>query len=132
MANSLSLDLLRRVVAAVEAGASRRQAASRFSVGLSSAIRWVARARATGDVVPNPRGGARRASRIDPHGDLIIGWIDAEPDLTLSEIAAKLDDAVGYRPSPSVVHDFFRRHGVTRKKDGARCRAKPAGRRAAP
>ena len=116
MANALSLDLRRRVVAAVEGGSSRRQAAARFGVGLSSAIRWVAQVRATGDVAPKPRGGARRASRIDPHGDLIMGWIDAEPDLTLSEIAAKLADAVGYRPSPSVVHDFFKRHGVTRKK----------------
>ena len=116
MANSLSLDLRRRVVAAVEAGASRRQAASRFGVGLSSAIRWVAQALATGDVAPKPRGGGRRASRIDLHGDLMMDWIDAETDLTLSEIATKLDDAVGYRPSPSVVHDFFRRHGVTRKK----------------
>ena len=34
----------------------------------------------------------------------------------LAEIAAKLEDAVGYRPSPSVVHEFFKRRGVTRKK----------------
>lgn len=116
MANALSIDLRRRVVAAVEAGASRRQAASRFGVGVSSAIRWVAQARTTGDVAPKPRGGARRPSRIDPHGDLIMSWHDVEPDLTLPEIAAKLDEATGYRPPPSVVHEFFKRRGVTRKK----------------
>ena len=43
-------------------------------------------------------------------------WIETVPDLTLPEIAAKLEDAVGYRPPPSVVHNFFKRHGVTRKK----------------
>ena len=116
MANALSLDLRRRVVAAVDAGASRRQAAARFGVGVSSAIRWVAQARATGDLAPKRRGGARRPSRIEAHAPLILGWIAAEPDLTLAEIAARLDAAVGYRPPPSVVHGFFKRHGVTRKK----------------
>lgn len=116
MAKALSLDLRRRVVAAVDAGASRRQAAARFGVGVSSAIRWVAQARATGDLAPKRRGGTRRASRIETHASLILGWISVEPDLTLAEIAAKLDEAVGYRPPPSVVHGFFKRHGVTRKK----------------
>lgn len=115
MANALSLDLRQRVVAAVEAGASRRQAAERFGVGVSSAIRWVAQARATGDLEPRRRGGCR-PSRIDGHADLIMDWIGAEPDLTLAEIAERLSEAVGYRPPPSVVHDFFKRRGVTRKK----------------
>lgn len=116
MANALSLDLRRRVVAAVEAGASRRQAAIRFGVGVSSAVRWVAQARETGDVAPKPRGGPRRPSRIEPYGDLIMGWLGEEPDITLSEVAARLDEAVGYRPPPSVVHEFFKRRDVTRKK----------------
>ena len=116
MANAHSLDLRRRVVRAVEAGASCRQAAARFEIGVSSAIRWVAQLRETGDVTAKPRGGPRRPSRIDPHGALIMEWLETEPDLTLLEIAAKLEDAVGYRPPPSVVHEFFKRRGVTRKK----------------
>lgn len=116
MAYAHSLDLRRRVVRAVEAGASCRRAAARFEVGVSSAIRWVAQSRRTGDVAPKPRGGPRRPSRIDPHGALIMDWVAAEPDLTLAEIAAKLEAAVGYRPPTSVVHEFFQRRGVTRKK----------------
>jgi transposase len=56
------------------------------------------------------------AVRIDGHHDLILGWIEAEPDLTLAEVAERLDKATGYRPLPSVVCRFFQRHGVTRKK----------------
>jgi len=115
MANALSLDLRQRVVAAVEAGASRRQAAERFGVGVSSAIRWVAQSQATGDLEPRRRGGCR-PSRIDGHADLIKDWIGRELDLTLAEIAERLGEAVGYRPPPSVMHDFFKRRGVTRKK----------------
>jgi transposase len=115
MAQALSLDFRQRVVAAVEAGMSRRQAAARFGVGVSSAIRWVSQSRATGDVTPKPRGG-RRPSRIEGHADLIMAWVEAEPDLTLQEIALRLKEAVGYRPPPSVVHGFFRRRSVTRKK----------------
>lgn len=111
----LSVDLRRRVVAAMEAGASRRQAAARFGVGVSSAVRWIAQSRATGDLSPKGRGG-RRPSRIDGHSELILSWVDAEPDLTLSEIAARLAEATGYRPPPSVVLGFFKRRGVTRKK----------------
>jgi transposase len=116
MAKVLSLDLRRRVAAAVHAGSSRRQAAARFGVGVSSAIRWVAQARATGDLAPKRRGGAGRASRIGTHASLILGWISVERDLTLAEIAARLDAAVGYRPPPSVVRGFFKRHGVTQKR----------------
>jgi len=116
MARSLSVDLRRRVVAAVEAGASRRQAAERFGVGVSSAIRWVAQSRQTGDIAPRPRGGRRQPCRIDGHAPIILSWVAEAPDLTLAEIGARLDAAVGYRPPPSVVHGFFRRHGITRKK----------------
>jgi transposase len=115
MAQALSVDLRCRVVAAVAAGASRRQAAARFGVGVSSAIRWVARLRETGDIAPKRRGG-RRPSRIDTHAELIMGWVGVEPDLSLLEIAARLEEATGYRPPPSVVHGFFKRRGVTRKK----------------
>lgn len=116
MAKALSVDLRCRVVLAVESGTSRRQAAARFGVGVFSAIRWVAQARTTGDIAPRARSGARRPSRIEVHASLILDWIAAEPDLTLVEIAAKLDEAIGYRPPPSVVHEFFKRRGVTRKK----------------
>ncbi|PZP39768.1 MAG: IS630 family transposase, partial [Azospirillum brasilense] len=40
MSRALSCDLRSRVIAAVEAGSSRRAAAARFGVSVSSAIRW--------------------------------------------------------------------------------------------
>ena len=49
MSRPASMDLRERVVSAVvEDGMSRNAAAARFGVGVSSAIRWVARFYATG------------------------------------------------------------------------------------
>ena len=58
----------------------------------------------------------QRSHRIDAHHDLILSWIDATPDLTLNEVAERLDATTGYRPLPSIVCRFFQRHGVTLKK----------------
>lgn len=116
MAKALSVDLRRRVVEAVDAGASCRSAAARFGVSVSSAIRWVARDRERGDLEPDKRGGNTRSHRIDAHRDLILSWIEEAPDLTLDEVAERLDAATGYRPLRSIVCRFFQRHGVTLKK----------------
>jgi transposase len=52
MPRILSLVLRERVVAAVDSGMLRRQAAKRFGVSIASAIRWVQLARNTGSAAP--------------------------------------------------------------------------------
>ena len=61
MGRPYSLDLRERVVGAVEEkGLSRRRAAARFGVGVSTVIAWVRRFRETGSVAPGQMGGLRR------------------------------------------------------------------------
>ena len=64
MAAALSQDLRERVIAAIEAGASCRQAAERFGVAKASAIRWQARFRAEGRSLPSQW--AETGTRIEP------------------------------------------------------------------
>ena len=64
MPQSLSFDLRSRVLAAVDEGLSCRQAAARFGVSASSAIRWAALRRLSGDAPPKQPGAT--ASRIAP------------------------------------------------------------------
>ena len=53
MARPYSMDLRDRVVAAVKTGVmSCRQAAAHYDVGVSTAIRWLDRSRATGNAAP--------------------------------------------------------------------------------
>jgi len=115
MTKPLSLDLRERVVAAVDGGMSRRQAAERFGVGIASAIRWCQRARETGTPEPAPQGGDRRSHRIEAERDLILGIVDRTGDITLVELQAELASQ-GHRFSIGALWRFFARHGITWKK----------------
>ena len=114
---ALSVDLRERVVkAVVDEGLSRNEAAKRFGVGIASAVRWVARFKATGEVLPSPMGGDRRSRRIEVHRDYLLSLIRRQPDLTLLEIQDRLIANCGERFSTSVIWRFFDRHGITLKK----------------
>jgi transposase-like protein len=68
MAKPYSVDLRERVIAAVEReGMSRRSAAQRFGVGISTVITWVRRFRETGSVAPGQMGGHKQKSIRDEH-----------------------------------------------------------------
>ena len=122
MADYLSEDLRIRVIEAVEAGSSRRGAAARFGVSVSSAIRWVDVWRRTGRTAPYPRGGDRRSGRIEGAAAFLLAKVEETPDITLAELQALLkerDLSVG----TGTVWRFFDRHGISLKKNRARRRA---------
>jgi len=115
MVQSLSADLRRRVVAEVERGSSRRAAAARFGVSVSSAIRWVGRLRKTGSAAAKPQGGDRRSKRIEVYHALIMETVTSRKDITLAELQAFLD-AQGAHFGIGTLWRFFDRHGITFKK----------------
>jgi transposase len=116
-----SQDLRERVVAAVAAGASRRQAAARFQVGVSSAIRWTALEKRTGSLRPKPTRGSR--SPLEAHTAWLKRVAATEAFLTLAEIVARLSQQLEVTTSQSAVRRFFRRHRISVKKNRARQRA---------
>ena len=70
MARPYSLDLRERVVASVkQEGLSRRQAAARFGVGISTAINWIDRYEETGSVAPGKMGGHKPKKLSGEHAD---------------------------------------------------------------
>jgi len=121
MAKALSEDLRRRVIGAVAAGLSCRAAARRFGISAASAVRWVQRWRAQGEVATKPMGGDRRSGAIEAHRQTILGAIEATPDMTLAEVQALLGQH-GLTVAIGTVWRFFDRHGMTFKKNRARRR----------
>jgi transposase len=128
MARAYDLDLRLRVVEAIEAGASTEAAAERFDIGKATAGAWARLKRATGAVTPG-RQGKPKGSKLDAHGDFILGLVEAAPDITLAEIAARLIAERGVSAAPATVWYFFDRRGITFKKNRARQRARARGRR---
>ena len=126
MSKALSLDLRTRVLAAIAGGLSCRQAAQRFGVSASSAIRWRGLERRQGDARPKALGGDRRSGRIEARAGLILGLVEATPDITLEELRTALAArgvAVGY----GSLWRFFARRRITRKKRPRTGRAGEAG-----
>lgn len=122
MTKPLSNDLRKRLVSAVDGGMTRRSAADRFGVAPSTAIKWVAQWRETGDINPRPQGGDNRSHRLEAHAEEILGLIEERPDITLSEIVEHLEETHGLRVAVSSVWRLLDRHGMTFKKNRARQR----------
>lgn len=114
MARALGEDLRSRVLKAAAEGASARHAAARFGVGVSSAIRWIGRAR-LGETAPRPQG-RRRGSRLDAHADFIVGMIEECRDVTLDEMVERLLAERSVRIGRSTLSDWLRGRGWTFKK----------------
>lgn len=73
MGQPLSMDLRRRLLAAIDQGMSCRVAAARFGVAPSTAIRWQDQRRRTGNFASKPQGGDMRSRRIEERRADILG-----------------------------------------------------------
>lgn len=125
MVKPYSQDLRSRVVAAVEEdGLSRREAARRYRVSESSAIKWVRAYERTGRIRPRAMGGDRR-SVLKPQTAWLLGLIKREEDLTLSAVAARLLAEHGIKADVPMLSRFFKAQGFSFKKKSLRRRARP-------
>ena len=85
MASALSVDMHERVVAAIEAGASRREAARRFEVSPAKAVHWYEVFAREGCSEAKPKGGDQRSQTIEAQADLIRQTYEAQPERFLYE-----------------------------------------------
>jgi transposase len=127
MAKAYSLDLRERVVDAVNEGATRYEAAERFGVGVSSAVRWHQAWRNEGTFEAKLCGGSR--SPLEDHAEQILEIVAEQQDRTLDEIVAAMHKR-RLPGSRTALFRFLERHGITHKKSSARQRT-GAGRRGA-
>ena len=124
MARAYSMDLRERVVAAVERdGLSRHEAAARFGVAASSAIKWVCRFRETGSVAPGQIGGHKPRILRGEHRDWLLER--ATRDFTLRGLVAELAER-GVKVDYRSVWEFVHAEGLSFKKKRAARRTAPA------
>jgi transposase len=117
MPTSYSAEMRERVIARVESGASRREAAEHFEISPSAAVKWLQRWHDDGSATAIPRGGS--ASPLEKHANWLLALIAKQPDLTLDEVlvAMRKRRIAGSR---TALWRFFARHKLTFKKKPAR------------
>jgi transposase len=116
MGRCRSDDLRLRVVEAVAAGSSRRAAAERYSVSVSSAIRWAERAAVDGNPKPRKQGRPAGKGPLAAHLDYLIATVEAAPDITMPELAARLLAERGVTAAWASLSKLLCRAGFTYKK----------------
>ena len=133
MAHSYSLDLRRRIVDAISQGRSRRGAAADFRVSAATAVRLTHRLDQTGSIEPSRQGRPRDSGKLGPFREAIITKVEAQPDITMPDLAVWLDAQHGVSADPSSLSKLLCRAGFTFKKNadggGTRTRRRPPGAR---
>lgn len=99
-----------QVISAVAAGASARQAAQRFGVSASSAIKWVQRWQRSGSyaAIRQPE---RARSPLAAEAEFLLGLLGDHPGLTLAQAQLALHQH-GLTVALSTVWRFYSRHGI--------------------
>ena len=115
MARAYSHDLRVRVLDAVGAGLSRREAAARDRIGIATVIRWVALAAVTCETKAK-RQGRPRGSKLDAHEGFLLALIEETDDITLLEMQDRLRAERGVLVGLGTLWRFFDGRAITWKK----------------
>jgi transposase len=100
MGKPYSIDLRERVQADIESGGSRRAAARRYDVSPSFAVKLAERISRTGSAAPARQGRPPGGGKLAPCLAALLEWVDADPDITMPELAAKLKAEKGVTAHP--------------------------------
>ncbi|YBW37984.1 transposase [Nitrobacter sp. TKz-YC01] len=115
MGKPYSLDLRKRVVAAIEGGMSRNRAAKQFGVAISTAIGWMRRVEETGSVEPGQMGGHKPKAIAGDHAVWLSRRI-RDGDFTIRGLVAELAGR-GLKVDYHSVWDFVHAAKLSFKKN---------------
>ena len=115
MTAPLSQDLRKRLVRAVEDGSSAREAAARFEVSASAAIKLMRRVRETGSTEPARIGGYRKPL-LAGHEGLLCELATSRKGITLAEVRDELAARGIEAGSLTTIWSTLRRLGLSHKK----------------
>lgn len=117
MPAALSHDLRQRALKALDQGQTWDEVAARFEVSTPTLRRWKALHAETGSLEPRSRPGNLSARKLtDELRQVVIGWIDKEPELILRVVAQRLLEQHNVSITPSQISRTLIALGYTRKK----------------
>ena len=131
MGKPYSIDLRERVQGQVESGQSRRGAARYYDVSASFAVKLAARVLRTGSAEPARQGRPPGGGKLAPHLAALLEWVEAEPDITMPELATKLKAEKAVTAHPASLSRVLLKAGLSFKKNpaglGGRARGRAPG-----
>jgi transposase len=113
MPRPYSQDIRERVVARIEAGSSRHEAAEHFDICASTAVKWMQRVDETGACAAKPSGGS--VSPMEAHAEELLAILAERPDMTLDEMVVEIRRRK-LPGSRTALWRFLDRRGITFKK----------------
>jgi transposase len=119
MGKAYSIDLRERVQGEIESGQSRRAAARRYDVSPSFAVKLADRVSRTGSTEPARQGRPPGGGKLAPHLEALLGWVEAAPDITMPELAAKLKAKKAVTAHPASLSRVLLKAGLSFKKNTA-------------
>ena len=124
MGKPFSLDLGHRICAYIFAGNSCRSAGKVFGVSAATAVRYGAEYRKGGAAVAKPQGRqAGQFGKLSAYVDFLTELVQAEPDITLQELANALEETHSVCVHLSSIHRALVRSGFSYKKRAYRAGA---------
>jgi len=127
MGKPYSIDLRERVQAEVSGGQSRRAAARRYAVSASFAVKLAERVSRTGSAEPARQGRPPGGGKLAAHVTALLAWVDAEPDITMPELAGKLKAEKDVTVHPASLSRVLLKAGLSFKKNTAGHRGRARG-----
>ena len=131
MGKPYSIDLRERVGAEIASGQSRRAAARRYDVSASFAVKLADRISQTGSAEPARQGRPPGGGKLAPYLAALLEWVEADPDITMPELAAKLEAEKAVTAHPASLSRVLLKAGLSFKKNtaghGGRARGRAPG-----
>ena len=119
MGKGLSSDLRERVYGEIESGQSRRAAGRRFGVSAATSVRIAQRMATKGSLEPDKQGRPPGGGKLAPYAESLTGWVEESGDITMPELAAKLEAECGVVVHPASLSRFLIVQGFSVKKNSA-------------
>jgi transposase len=82
-------------------------------------VKLAQRIATTGSAAPARQGRPPGDGKLAPHMATLMKWVDAEPDITMPELSARLANATGVLAHPASLSRVLLKAGFSFKKNAA-------------
>ena len=119
MGKPYPIELRKLIGSRMARGQSRRAVARLYDVSASFAVKLADRILRTGSAEPARQGRPPGSGKLAAYLPVLLEWVEAEPDITMPELAAKLAAEKNVTAHPASLSRVLLKAGLSFKKNSA-------------